>query len=172
MRNLKLILIPNLFVVAILFSSCKGEHKEHEHKHDNDHQSKKEWNHEDHKSVKAAILDYVEGLYLADSTRIEKSVDSTLRKIGYWYNKKEKAWTDGSNMTYNQLVSLAARWNKDGSRVNEGTPKKIEIYDVNTRTASAKLTAAWGVDYFHLSKVNDQWKIMNVIWQSTPESKK
>ena len=47
--------------------------------------------------------------------------------------------------------------------------KEIEIYDVNTKTASAKLTAEWGVDYFHLSKVNDQWKIVNVIWQSMPK---
>tara|TARA_R110002073_G_scaffold8207_6_gene45875 strand:+ start:3036 stop:3548 length:513 start_codon:yes stop_codon:yes gene_type:complete len=170
MRTLKSILISSFLAIGILFTSCKGEHKEHEHEHDKKH--KKEWNQQDHKLVKAAILDYVEGLYQVDSTRIEKSVDPTLRKIGYWYNKKEKAWTGGSNMSYNQLVNLAARWNKSGNQVNENTPKKIKIYDVNTRTASAKLTAAWGVDYFHLSKINDQWKIMNVIWQSIPETKK
>lgn len=167
MRNLKSIFILNLLVIGILFTSCKGEHKDEQ---DNDHKHKKEWNQADHKLVKAAILDYVEGLYLVDSTRIEKSVDTTLRKLGYWFNPKEKAWTGGSNMSYTQLVSLAARWNKSGKRVNENTPKEIEIYDVNTKTASAKLTAAWGVDYFHLAKMNDQWKIMNVIWQSIPKA--
>lgn len=172
MKNLKLILVLNLFVAGILFTSCKGEHKENRHENDNDHKHKKEWNQADKKAVKAAILDYVDGLYLVDSTRIEKSVDTTLRKIGYWYNPKEKAWTGGSNMTYNQLVALAARWNKSGKRINDDTPKKIEIYDVNTKTASAKLTAAWGVDYFHLAKANDQWKIMNVIWQSIPKTEK
>jgi hypothetical protein len=95
-----------------------------------------------------------------------------MRKIGYWYNPKEKAYRDNLPMTYNQLVKLAATWNKSGKRANENTIKKIEIYDVNTKTASAKLTAAWGVDYFHLSKVNNQWKIMNVIWQSIPEIEK
>jgi hypothetical protein len=127
------------------------------------------WNEEDHKGVKAAIADYVEGLYQVDSTRIERSVDSTLRKLGYWYNPKDSTYRDNLYMSYNSLVSLAARWNKDGSQVDENSPKKIEIYDINSKTASAKLTAAWGIDYFHLGKVNGQWKIFNVIWQSMPE---
>ena len=50
--------------------------------------------------------------------------------------------------------------------------KEIEIFDVNSKTASAKLTAEWGIDLFHLAKINDQWKIVNVIWQSQPEQKK
>lgn len=131
---------------------------------------KNSWNDEDYKGVKAAIEDYVEGLYQVDSTRIERSVDSTLRKLGYWYNPKDSLYRDNLYMSYNSLVSLAARWNKDGSRVNETTPKEIEIYDINSKTASAKLTAAWGIDYFHLGKVNGQWKIFNVIWQSMPEN--
>lgn len=122
----------------------------------------------DQKAVKAAILDYVEGLYLVDSTRIERSVDTTLRKIGYWYNPETKTFVDNLGMSYTQLVNLAARWNVQGNQVDENTPKVIEIYDVNSKSASAKLTAAWGIDYFHLAKVNDQWKIMNVLWQSMP----
>ncbi|MFK8058641.1 MAG: nuclear transport factor 2 family protein [Polaribacter sp.] len=73
-------------------------------------------------------------------------------------------------MTHKQLVNLAARWNKSGNQVTENSPKKIEIFDVNTKTASAKLTAEWGIDLFHLAKVNNQWKIVNVIWQSQPEN--
>ncbi|MFY0629382.1 MAG: nuclear transport factor 2 family protein [Flavobacteriaceae bacterium] len=170
MKNLKLVSIACLFILGAIFTSCK---ENHDNGNDNDHKQehKKTWNKEDHKLVKAAILDYVEGIYEVDSTRIEKSVDSTLRKIGYWYNKKESTYRDNLPMTYNQLVRLSAHWNKDGKSANENTIKKIVIYDVNTKTASAKLTAAWGVDYFHLSKVNNQWKIMNVIWQSIPETK-
>ena len=116
--------------------------------------------------VRAAILDYVEGLYEVDSTRIERSVHPELRKRGYWYNKKESAYRDNLDMTYSELVSLAASWNKNGNRVNADSPKLIEIYDVNDRTASAKLTAEWGIDYFHLAKLDGKWMIMNVLWQS------
>lgn len=165
MRNLKSIFFICLFLLAITITSFK-------YGTDYNSETKKTWTLEDETLVKAAITNYVEGLYLADSKRIEKSVDSIMRKIGYWYNPKEKAYRDNLPMTYNQLVKLADTWNKSGKRANENTVKKIEIYDVNTKTASAKLTAAWGVDYFHLSKVNDQWKIMNVIWQSIPEIEK
>lgn len=160
MRTLKPILFTCLFLLAITITSFTIANR--------DSENTTTWNLEDEKLVKAAITDYVEGLYLADSKRIEKSVDPTMRKIGYWYNSEEKAYRDNLSMTYEQLVKLASNWNKNGNRADKNTVKKIEIYDVNTKTASAKLTAAWGVDYFHLSKVNDQWKIMNVIWQSIP----
>lgn len=119
--------------------------------------------------VKSAILDYVEGIYEVDSTRIERSVHPELRKRGYWFNKKENAYRDNLDMTFDQLVSLAARWNKNGDRANADSPKVIDIYDVNDRTASAKLTAEWGIDYFHLAKMDGKWLIMNVLWQSIKE---
>lgn len=159
MKNLKSIFFVFLLLIGITFTSCNKEVEKTTDK-------KVTWNQEDEKLVTAAISDYVEGLYLVDSSRIEKSVDSTLRKIGYWYNPDEKAYRDNLPMTYTQLLNLAASWNKFGNRTSETSPKEIEIYDVNTKTASAKLTAEWGVDYFHLSKVNDQWRIVNVIWQS------
>lgn len=123
----------------------------------------------DYLKVEAAIKDYVEGLYLVDSTRIDKSVDKKLRKIGYWYHPDKKMYVDNLEMTHTQLSNLAAKWNKSGKSANENSPKEIVIYDVNTKTASAKLTAEWGIDLFHLAKVDDQWKIINVIWQSQPK---
>ena len=159
----------NLLILAftVFVSGCKTDH-EHPHKEHQEDQSS-QWNEEDHKAVKAAISDYVEGLYLVDSTRIIKSVDTTLRKLGYWYNPKDSTYRDNLNMSHKSLVSLAARWNKDGSNADENSPKKIDIYDINSKTASAKLTAEWGIDYFHLGKVDGKWKIYNVMWQSMPE---
>lgn len=128
-------------------------------------------NHPDYAGVKSAILDYVNGLYEADSTKIERSVHPDLHKRGYWFNDREKAYRDNLDMTYDQLVSLAARWNKSGESANADSPKVIEIYDINDRTASGKLIAEWGMDYFHLAKFDDKWMIMNVLWQSLPEEK-
>ena len=34
--------------------------------------------------------------------------------------------------------------------------------------ANVKLTAAWGIDYIHLTKAGGTWMIMNVIWQTPP----
>ncbi len=131
--------------------------------------TEKTYNQEDLKNVKAAILDYVEGLYTADSTRIDKSVDTKLRKVGYWFHKKNKVYVDNSEMTFEQLSNLAARWNKSGKSANESSPKDIEIYEIYDKTASARLVAEWGIDFFHLAKVNGTWKIVNVMWQSPPK---
>lgn len=156
--------VTGLLISAVVFTSCVISNSQ-----DSDASAKK-FDAVELANVENAIKDYVEGIYLVDSTRIERSVDSTMRKIGYWYNPKKKEYMDNLPMTYKQLVRLAARWNKDGKRADASSPKEIEIYDINSKSASAKLTAVWGIDYFHLSKVNGQWKIMNVLWQSMPDT--
>ncbi|WP_435416570.1 nuclear transport factor 2 family protein [Polaribacter aestuariivivens] len=162
MKNHNHFFLKILFSI-LLFSSCTTQKEEKEI-------IKKEYNQEDFKGVENAILNYVEALYLVDSTKIIKSVDPKLRKIGFWYHPKEKVYRDNLEMTHEQLVRLAARWNSDSDQADENSPKKIEIFDVNSKTASAKLTAVWGIDLFHLAKVDNQWKIVNVIWQSQPKA--
>ena len=121
----------------------------------------------DHDQVYAAIEDYVLGLYEVAPERIERSVHSSLHKIGY-YEYNGEAYNHVP-MTYQQLYDLAAKWNKAGDQVDDNSPKEIEIYEVHDKTASAKLTAKWGIDFMHLSKVDGRWKIMNIIWQSDPK---
>ena len=122
----------------------------------------------DKKAVNDAILDYVEALYQVEPDRIAKSVDVTLRKYGYWHPKDSDKYRDGSEMNYKQLYNLAARWNKSGQVDAKTAKKEITILDILDKTASAKLVASWGIDYFHMSKEDGKWKIINVIWQSHP----
>ena len=120
----------------------------------------------DREAVKNAVLDYVEAIYQVEPERIEKSVHPELAKVGYWYNDGS---TDYSEliMSYQQLYDLAASWNKSG-RVPHDSRKEIEIFDVLDQTASAKLTATWGIDFLHLAKTDGTWKIRNIAWQRHP----
>lgn len=120
-------------------------------------------------AVENAIKDYVEALYNVEPFKIERSVDTTLSKVGYWYDDKNGVYRDNLRMTYQQLYDLAGSWNAKGNQINDTSPKEIKIYEVNDKTAVGKLTAEWGIDIFHLAKVNDQWKIFNIIWQSHPK---
>lgn len=124
---------------------------------------------DDKAQVQSALADYVNALYEVKPELIERSVDTTLRKIGYWYDEKSSEYKDNLPMTYQQLYDLAGKWNQGGKQVTADSPKTIEIYEVNDKTATAKLTAEWGIDLFHLAKVKGQWKIMNIIWQSDPK---
>jgi hypothetical protein len=117
-------------------------------------------------AVKQAVLDYVEGIYEVDHKRIERSVHPELAKRGFFVKKGETAYT-GTPMTFAQLVELAKTYNK-GGRVPKDAPKEVVIYDVLDQTASAKLTAVWGIDYMHLAKYDGKWMIVNILWQTPP----
>ena len=121
----------------------------------------------DRELIKAAMDDYVLALYDVEPERIERSVDTTLHKIGY-YDYDGKAYNH-IPMTYTQLYNLSKSWNKNGKQANSKSPRKIEIYEIHDKTASAKLTAEWGIDFMHLCKVDGQWKIVNIMWQSPPK---
>jgi hypothetical protein len=123
---------------------------------------------EETKKVEAAIRDYVEGIYQADTTRIYRSVHPELRKRGYYFRGEEKGYTGKLEMSFEQLVKLTTAWNKDGENANENSPKEITVYEVLDKTASGKVVAEWGIDYFHLAKLDGKWYIMNVLWQSPP----
>jgi hypothetical protein len=121
----------------------------------------------DRDEVKQAVLDYVEALYEADASRIEKSVHPELFKLGFEPGKDGSYKPD--RMTYQQLYDLAARWNKSG-KIPKDSRKEVVIYDVSDQTAAAKLTAMWGVDYIHLAKFDGRWKITDILWQTRPKA--
>jgi hypothetical protein len=117
-------------------------------------------------AVRQAVLDYVEGVYNVDPSRIERSVHPDLNKIGFWRQKGKEDYAS-VKMTFAGLVEVAKNWNKD-RELPANAPKEIIIFDVQDQTASAKLVAQWGTDYFHLAKYDGKWKIINVLWQSPP----
>jgi len=119
--------------------------------------------------VRSAVEDYVEALYQVDPSRIERSVSKELVKFGYWKPDASQEY-GGSPMTYDQLHRLASGWNRDNrNKIDESTPKEIVIFDVLDKTAVAKLTAFWGIDYFQLEKIDGKWMIRHILWQSHPE---
>jgi hypothetical protein len=120
-------------------------------------------------AVRQAALDYVEGVYEVDATRIERSVHPDLAKRGF-YIKKGEATYSFSPMTFAELVNLAKTYNKNG-RVPKDAPKEVIILDVLDQTASVKVVAVWGVDYMHLAKYDGKWMIVNILWQSPPKTK-
>ena len=118
----------------------------------------------DKELVYAAVEDYVDALYLVQPDRIKKSVHPELMKKGFWKGKDKTDYTYQGVMTFNDLVKLAETWNAKGWLAKDAI-KKIEIYDVQDQTASAKLTAYWGTDYFQLAKFDGKWMIVNILWQ-------
>lgn len=119
----------------------------------------------DREAVRQAALDYVEGIYNVQPERIQRSVHPTLVKRGFYKKDATAPYVD-MPMTYEQLVALAGNWNKGGKR--DISIKEVTVLDVLDQTATAKVTASWGIDYMLLGKYDGQWKIVQILWQSHP----
>lgn len=119
----------------------------------------------DKDGVREAALDYLEAIYNVQPERIARSVHPTLNKRGFYKKDAASPYVE-SPMTYDQLVTLATNWNKDGKR--DTSVREVMILDVLDQTAVVKLTASWGIDYMFLGKFDGKWKITQILWQSKP----
>ena len=121
---------------------------------------------DDAEAIRQAVLNYANSAYEVRPDLVVESVHPSLHKIGYV--SRDGAPYRQLWMNYYQLQELVAGWNKEG-RFDPATAKReVKILDQLDQTAVARLDAEWGIDFFHLAKQEDGWKIMNVIWQTYP----
>lgn len=121
----------------------------------------------DDDAIRQACLNYANSAYLMKPELLEQSVHPLLQKVGYLkrgdMTEYRELW-----MNFYELKELAANWNKEGRFDAETAKREVKILDRLDQTAVARLDAEWGIDYFHLAKIDGTWMIMNVIWQSYP----
>lgn len=121
---------------------------------------------DDKEKVTNAVLDYVDAFYYGDTARIIRSISPDVVKYGY-YRKKDATTYDGEPMSYRQMLDYASAVKKrNNPAAADKHVKKIEVLDQQDQTASAKLTAWWGTDYLLLARINGNWMITHVLWQS------
>lgn len=119
-------------------------------------------------AVEAAVKDYVEAIYQAQPERMVRSLHPSLDKRGFYRAPESDDYGTPTLMSYEALVDLAGWWNPKGER-GDDLAYEIRVHAVMDKTASAWLSADWGVDHMHLESVDGKWKIIQVLWQSHPE---
>lgn len=115
--------------------------------------------------IERACLDYIEGFYEGDTTKLIRALKPTLYKFGYWQDKKTGRYAPDGQMTWRQALDYAKRVSDKKNFAKAGSPKKVEVLDIMNSIASAKVTAWWGVDYILLAKQDDKWMIEQVLWE-------
>jgi len=118
----------------------------------------------DSMQIVSTALDYIEGYYEGDAARMERALHPELAKRIVRTDPR-------SNRSF--LGQMSALTLIQGTRDKEPTPaaerqNDVTILDVFGNTASVKIIAFDWVDYLHLAKWNDQWKIVNVLWEMKP----
>jgi phosphohistidine phosphatase SixA len=124
----------------------------------------------DSAAVRRAVLDYVEGFYEGDSTKFVRSVRPDVFKYGFW-RPRDSTTYQGEQMKFAEFNEFANRVKASGHKAPPTTRKEVTLFDVQDRTASAKLTAYWGTDYLLLGKFGEQWMVSSVLWQSLPPNR-
>lgn len=107
--------------------------------------------------ILSTALDYIEGWYEADSTRMDRALSPCLAKRHIvstdeiWH--VDKAW----------IVEAAAGGNGRIEHPAEGM-KEVTILDHATTMASVKIVSEKYIDCLHLAKCADEWSIVNILW--------
>jgi len=111
----------------------------------------------DEEAIRAVSLDYIEGWYEADASRMDRALSPHLAK--------------------RRVVSADEIWDIDKpwmvSATGEGRGRladpsagrrEVILLDRTDRMASVKVVAEAFADYLHLAKIGDAWSIINVLW--------
>jgi len=113
--------------------------------------------------IKQAVLNYIEAWYRGEPERGNRSLHPELAKRIV----KVDPDTGENRLEMMSASTLYERWQSgDGKK----TPKELQLKDVTILNkygdmASVKLeTGAW-VDYMHLAKFNNEWVIINILWE-------
>jgi hypothetical protein len=118
-------------------------------------------------AVRRAALDYIEGFYEGDSTKLMRSIRPEVYKFGFYVPRDAKEYK-GEQMTWPEFLSYARNIKTSGRTAPATAPREVQLFEVLDQTASAKVTAFWGIDYLLFGKFDGKWMITHVLWQTPP----
>jgi hypothetical protein len=112
----------------------------------------------DEVAIRATVSDYIEGYYLSDSVRMERSL----------HPRYFKQTISGSDGQLNVVEKRGMDMVREVRNKKEVTPasqrkKEISIFAVDGDVASVKLVATAWTNYITLLKQNGEWKILSVV---------
>ena len=113
---------------------------------------------DDKADIRATVADYIEGYYLSDAARMERSLHPHFLKHTISGAQAELSIIDKSGMEMVQEV----RNKKEVTPVAD-RKEDITIFDIAGDVASVKLVASHWTNYMTLLKHDGQWKILAVV---------
>lgn len=119
----------------------------------------------DEAAIRATALDYIEGWYEGDGERMARALHPELAK------RVVIALPDGRNVL-DQMSAMTLVESTHAGGGSDTPPEQqhqdVTILDVYENAASVRIYASGWVDYLHLAKWNDEWKIVNVLFELHP----
>jgi Putative lumazine-binding len=114
-------------------------------------------------AVSAVAQNYMDAYYTADAAKMQKALHPDFHKRTL---QTVNGHTEISEETVQSMV--------EGVRLGSGKKiptaervQKIEVLDVYRDAASVKVVTGRWIDYMHLSKLNGEWRVLDVVLQYT-----
>ncbi|MCU1474242.1 nuclear transport factor 2 family protein [Amnibacterium sp.] len=111
----------------------------------------------DRDAIVATALDYYEGWFDGDAGRMERALHPELAKRGVVPGGGID--TDTAKTMIDATAAGVGR-----SRDVPDRDIRVRVDDVHGDIASATVTSAVYVDYVHLVRIDDRWRIVNALW--------
>ena len=118
-------------------------------------------------AIERTVLDYFEGWFDGDPVRMERALHPELVKRSL----------DKTPSGRESLRTITAEWMIDAAARGLGRDEdpgdlriEIEVEDVLGELANVTARSVVYTEYLHLARTYDGWKIVNDLWQQTPNS--
>ena len=114
-------------------------------------------------SISAVAQNYMDAYYTADAGRMQQALHPdfhkrTLQTVNGQMEIREdsvQSMVEGVRLGSGRKIPVAER------------VQKIEVLDVYRNAASVKVVTGRWIDYMHLSKLNGEWRVLDVVLQYT-----
>jgi hypothetical protein len=117
---------------------------------------------DDHAAIEATVRDYVDGWYDGDAARMKRALHPDLAK------RVVRTLPDGTEYLDTASASNMVAYTTMGfgkGKLPEGYVNQVTILETTGKIAMAKSVAPEFIDYIHLAKTREGWKIVNVLWE-------
>lgn len=121
----------------------------------------------DSAAIRATALDYIQGWYAGDGTRMERALHPELAKRIVHSDSLGRYRLDSqSAMTLVQNTRMGG--GKDTPQADRRDD--VRILDIYQNAAAARVDASYWIDYLQLAKWRGRWVIVNVLWELKPKT--
>jgi phosphohistidine phosphatase SixA len=123
----------------------------------------------DKTQIEATLNNYIDAFYKGDPVKLKEAIKPRLNKFGYRKNEESGNYEYYEHMSFEKAMDFVQKMKDEGRSRDETEIRNVDVLDIGNHIASAKVTAAWGIDYVLLSKDNNKWMIEQVIWEGPYE---
>jgi hypothetical protein len=114
----------------------------------------------DRRAVEAVVRDYYEGWYTADAGRMARALHPALAKRAFGQGPDRAPEIDET--TAEEMIEATAAGR---GRPRAGEKLDIRIAEIGGGIASVNVFADHYVDFLHLIRTPDGWRIINALWR-------